>query len=132
VISNVIFQTQFVRFLLVGVVNTAFSYGVYSALLYFGMNYVLASFASLVVGIFFSFKTQGTIVFGGSDNRRIFRFILVWMFIYVFNIWAISQFVRIGFSSYVSGALAIPFSTVLSYIAQKFFVFRHSGVNARR
>ena len=53
-----------------------------------------------------------------------FRFVLVWTLLYLFSIWVISRFIAFGFDAYASGALSIPFSTVLSFIAQKFFVFR--------
>ncbi len=117
---------QFARFIVVGIVNTAFSYGIYACLIYFGLNYAVANLVALVIGMVFSFKTQGALVFANSENRRIFRFMLVWTFIYGVNIFVISRFIAFGFNPYVSGALAIPFATVLSFIAQKFFVFRPS------
>jgi putative flippase GtrA len=117
---------QFGRFVVVGVVNTAFSYAIYALLLYFGLNYAFANLTALVIGILFSFKTQGALVFANSENRRIFRYVLVWTFLYAFNIFVISQCIQLGFNSYVSGALAIPFTTLLSYVAQKRFVFRPS------
>ena len=117
---------QFVRFVIVGIVNTAFSYAIYAALLYAGMNFAAANLTALVVGILFSFKTQGALVFGNEGNRRLVRFVLVWSLIYAVNLFLITRFMALGFDSYTSGALAVPFATVLSYLAQKFFVFRPS------
>ncbi len=124
--------SQFARFVVVGVVNTAFSYAIYAALLYFGLNYALANLIALVVGMLFSFKTQGSLVFANSENRRIFRFVFVWTAIYAINVLVITRFIAFGFDSYVSGALAIPIATVLSYLAQKFFVFRSSAIDRER
>ena len=115
---------QFAKFLVVGLVNTAFSYGIYAGLVYLRLNYALANLVALVLGMAFSFKMQGALVFANSENRRIFRFVAVWVAIYAFNIFVISRFLSLGFNSYVSGAMAIPFSTVISFVAQKFFVFR--------
>lgn len=120
-------DNELVRFGIVGVVNTAFSYAIYAALIFVGCNFALANLLALILGILFSFKTQGTLVFKSTENRRIFRFVFAWSLIYLCNILLISKFIALGFSAYASGALAIPFSTVLSYFAQKFFVFRRAA-----
>lgn len=116
-------RSQILRFLIVGVFNTAFSYGVYASLIFLGVGYAVANLAALLLGILFSFKTQGSWVFQTPDNRRIWRFILGWGVIYLVSITLIAQFIGIGFNAYVAGILALPFSTVLSYLLQRFFVF---------
>ena len=115
---------QFGRFVVVGVVNTAFSYAIYAALIRFGVDYPVANLVAIALGMVFSFKTQGSLVFANPDNRRIFRFVFAWTLIYAVNVFVIARFIALGFDAYVSGALAIPVATVLSYFAQKFFVFR--------
>lgn len=122
---------QFAKFVVVGVMNTAFSYGIYAFLVWLGVHYTLANLTSLVIGIAFSFKTQGTLVFGNTDNRRIFRFILVWGLVFGVNVFLISRFIALGFSAYASGAMAIPFTVALSYVTQKFFVFRERRRDVR-
>lgn len=116
---------QFVRFILVGVVNTGFSYAIYAGLVYLGLGYAIANLIALVVGILFSFKTQGILVFNEPSNRRLLRFVIVWAVIYFINIFLIGQFIAWGFNAYSGGALALPFGVLLSFIAQKYFVFRH-------
>ena len=111
------------KFVVVGVFNTAFSYAIYAVFLYLGLGYVVANFLALVLSILVSFKLQGSLVFRNSDNRRIFRFVIAWALIYGFNILVISRFLAAGFDAYIAGALALPFTTVLSYLMQKFFVF---------
>ena len=114
---------QFARFVVVGVVNTGFSYFLYAALVYFGMAYAVANLVALVVGILFSFKTQGRLVFRRGGNHRLWRFVLVWTIIYVANTLIITLFIDKGLNAYVAGAAALPFTVILSYLAQKFFVF---------
>lgn len=114
---------RLVRFLLVGTVNTAFSYGVYALMLYFGMNYAAASLIALVLGILFSFRTQGAFVFYNSDKTRFGRFVVAWGIIYLCNIAFIRVMLGFGFSAYVAGVLALPITTFLSYVIQKHFVF---------
>lgn len=122
-------SNQGMRFALVGLLNTAFSYSIYAAFLFVGLNYQLSNFLSLIIGILFSFKTQGALVFRNSNNRRLGRFVLSWTLIYLGTIGVISQFIALGFNAYWAGALALPFSVAFSYVTQKYFVFRQSTPN---
>ena len=115
---------QFAKFVVVGLMNTAFSYAIYALLVYLGLNFAVANLLAIMIGMLFSFTTQGRLVFGNAEKRRIFRFVAVWSLLYLMTIFIISRFIALGFDTYVSGALALPFTTVLSFIAQKYFVFR--------
>ena len=119
-------RSQLLRFLVVGAVNTGFSYSIYAGLIFLGLNYAVANLAALLLGILFSFKTQGIIVFRNTDNRLLGRFVLGWAFIYISTITLIGSLMATGLDAYISGALAVPFSTLLSYLTQRHFVFRHS------
>ena len=57
---------QFIRFLIIGILNTAFGYGVYTLFLFFGVQYQLASMGALIFGIVFSFNTQRKFVFNNT------------------------------------------------------------------
>lgn len=117
---------QFVRFLLVGGLNTGFSYAIYAALLFAGFGYVAANFGALVLGIVFSFRTQGTFVFGNRDGKLIFRFAACWGVIFLVNILLIAALLRAGLNAYWAGALALLPTTVASYFVQKLLVFGSS------
>ena len=114
---------QFVRFLAVGVLNTAFSYSLYAGMVWLGLGYVAANLMATVMGILFSFRTQGRLVFGNRDERRIFRFAACWAGIWVVNILLIAGFVKLGFNNYAAGALALVPVTLASYFIQKRIVF---------
>jgi putative flippase GtrA len=118
---------QVFRFVLVGVLNTSFSYLIYAAFLFVGLGYQLANFLALVVGILFSFKTQGHLVFDNPDNRLLGRFVLSWAAIYLCANTVIGQIIAFGYDPYTAGALALPVTVALSYLTQKYFVFRQSG-----
>ncbi len=116
-----------VRFVVVGVLNTAFSYLMYAAFLFIGLGYQVANFLSLIVGILFSFKTQGHLVFNNPNNRLFGRFVVSWVLIYLCTIAIIGWIMAFGFDAYLAGALALPFSVGLGYLFQKYFVFRRSA-----
>lgn len=123
-ISARLLDVQVVRFVVVGVVNTAFAYGIYAMLLYAGLSYAVANLIALICGILFSFKTQGAFVFRRTANHLLGRFVLSWALIYLVTIAIVGRLIAFGFNAYIAGALAIPFSTALSFLSQKYFVFR--------
>ena len=118
--------SQLIRFVVVGILNTSVSYFIYAAFLLSGLGYQLANLFALLVGILFSFKTQGHLVFNNTNNRLLGRFVVSWALIYGCVITLIGQIMNLGLDAYVAGALALPFSVVLSYLAQKYFVFRQA------
>lgn len=115
---------QLLLYLIIGVSNTAISYGLYAVFLSLGAEYKLASFASLVISIFTGFKLQGTFVFYNKSNRLIFRYIVLWITLYFLNIAMIGFLKSHGFNSYVAGALALAPIVVISFLLQKYIVFR--------
>jgi putative flippase GtrA len=122
--ASPLYNSRILRFLIVGGVSTAFSYGLYAFLLFLGVNYAVANLVALVTGILFSFKMQGRFVFGNRDNRFLGRFVLCWALIYGANVMFIRRMMALGMNGYVSGALTIPAAAVLSYLVQRFIVFR--------
>lgn len=123
-------MSQIVRFVCVGIANTLFSYGIYAGLIYLGLGYASANLVALILGILLSYKTQGMLVFRTSTNRRLIRFVMAWGVIYLLNIFLIARFIALGLNPYISGALALPFVTLLSYLSQRFFVFRASPASS--
>lgn len=114
---------QFLRFVMVGIVNTAFSYIVYAICIYSGLSYVIASLIGLVFGILLSFKTHGTLVFKNPDRRLFFLFLINWLLIYACMIGLIATMKGVGINEYWAGFLAMPPLAVISYLSQKFIVF---------
>lgn len=117
---------RWLRFLLVGGMNTAFGYGIYALLLFAGLNYALANLLALWLGLVFSFRTHSGLVFRQRQWRRFFRYLLSWCAIYLLNIGIIALLLQRGISAYVAGIITIAPAAVLSYLAQRHFVFRPS------
>lgn len=115
------------RYLFVGIFNTGLSYALYALFLYLGLDYKQANLLALIIGIVISFKTQGRLVFKNTNNRLFGRFVISWIFIYFLTIAVIGQIINLGFNAYWAGAMALPFSVALSYLVQKYYVFRISN-----
>ena len=122
-LHGVFLRHQFVRYVLVGICNTAFSYGVFALLFYVGLDYRLASLLALLLGIVFSFTTQGTIVFRGATRVTFVKFVVAWGFMYLFNIALIAMMRRASIDTYLAGAIATVPVTLVSYLVLKFAVF---------
>lgn len=119
------FSRQFIVFLLVGVLNTAFGYGVYALFIFLGLHYAAATFLSTVLGILFNFKTIGVIVFKSRNNRLLFRFFGVYGICYLINITCLKAMTLMGLSNmYLAGLILVLPLALLAFYLNKRFVFR--------
>jgi len=123
-IATIWSQHRWVRFLVVGGANTAFGYAVYAALLVFGLAYPLASLGSIIIGIGISYWTQGSLVFGNMSINAFLKFLVSWSVIYGTHISTVAISVQLGATAYHGGIYAIPIIAALSYVLQRFLVFR--------
>ena len=122
-ISDLLGTNSLQPVILVGVGNTAFSYGAYAVLLSLGLEFRVASMLALILGIAFSFTTQGNVVFRNATRITFIKFVVAWMVIYAFNIAVIVLLMRVSFNAYTAGAIATVPVTVFSYFILRFVVF---------
>ena len=120
---NVMLTPQFLRFVMVGVLNTCFGYSVFALLVWLGAPYQLATAVSTLAGIAFNFQTTGRLVFSGAPWPRLIRFAAVYALIYLLNISGIALLLRLNVNVYAAYALLIPPLAVLTYLLHKKFVF---------
>ena len=114
-----------VRFLTVGAVNTLFGIGSYWLFLYAGMNFRWAALLSLITGIIFSFNSHRLIVF--KTDGGFIRYFLVWLIIYLINIFLLSV-CRDYVGDYYAAFAVLPANAALSYLLLKFFVFHRDKI----
>lgn len=117
-------KKQIISFILIGIVNTIFGYTVYAIFLSIGFNYILSTLLATLLGILFNFKTIGKYVFDSHNNRLIFKFFSVYVIIYFVNILIIKTLKTYGYNDYIAGAFALPVSALLSFILNKYYVFK--------
>lgn len=120
---NMLAQIKFLKFIAVGVLNTANGYVLFSTFIYLGLHYTLASLFATILGVLFNFKTYGRFVFKSGNNKLIFRFIGVYLFTYLLGILCLKAFSLFSISMYVAGLiLIIPFA-IISFFLNSRFVF---------
>ena len=122
-----ILANRFVRFLVVGGINTVFGYSVFAVLILLKVAYPIAAFLSTVLGVLFNFKSYGRLVFGSHDNRLIFRFFGVYGVCYLLGLaplaWAKAHAVPILL---MAAICALPMAAI-GFWLQRAFVFHARG-----
>jgi putative flippase GtrA len=127
-----LWSIQFLRFLAVGGVNTAFGYGVFALLILLNRHFricspevelVLAPLISQICGILFNFKTTGTLVFRNRNNRLILRFVSVYSTTYLLNYGLLRLFESFGVGRLVGGAILVLPLAILAYTLNRKYVF---------
>lgn len=115
---------RFLLFLVVGVANAAFGYGLFAVLIYFKVHYSLASLISTILGVLFNFKSTGIIVFKNKNNLLIFRYFLAYGICYLLGLLFLFITNYFNISNYIAAALWLFPGAVISYFLMKAMVFR--------
>jgi putative flippase GtrA len=114
---------RIIRFGVVGLLNTAFGYGLYVLLVYLGTLPELALLGATIIGVIFNFFTTGRLVFRNSDNGLFARFAAAYASIYVLNALALRGAISVGLGPFAAQALLLPFSVVGTFAIMRAFVF---------
>ena len=117
-------RAQFIRFVVVGALNTVFGYAVFALLIMALMPPQPALLLTYVVGVIFNFWTTGRWVFGHARLDAFPRFVFAYMIIYLFNSALFHGIGRLDAPPLVAQALCIPIVAVFAFFLLKFRVFR--------
>ncbi len=115
---------RFLRFLLVGGLNTAFGYGIYALGLLLGAHYAVAATISTVLGVLFNFVTTGTLVFDRREGARLHRFVAVYVVTWAIGILMLKVASALGADLYFAGLVLLLPSAGLSFLLLRTFVFQ--------
>lgn len=114
---------RLLRFGAVGLLNTAFSYGVFAALILLGLAPLPALVLNTITSLAFNFQTSRRLVFQSAATGRLPRFLLVYAVIIGLNWLALRALAAAGIPPlYAQAALVFPIAA-LSYLGQHLFVF---------
>lgn len=115
----------FVKFILVGILNTAFGYLTFALLLFAGLHYTLAVILSTVAGILFNFKTTGVIVFKNNNNKLIFKFVAVYALTCTIAIIILRLAELSHLNLYFAGLVSTGICAVIAFLLNKNWVFNY-------
>lgn len=114
----------FVKFILVGILNTAFGYGAFALLMYTGLHYSAAVVLSTIAGILFNFKTTGVLVFKNKDNSLIFKFIAVYTLVCITGIIILRLAQIAHINLYFAGLVSTGICALTAFLLNKNWVFK--------
>jgi putative flippase GtrA len=118
-----LWQVRFLRFLVVGGLNTVFGFSVYAVLITLGLHYVLALLIAQIIGVLFNFIVTGLVVFGNRNPRLLVRFMPVYVVTYTLNVVGVALLGSAGVDPLWAGAILILPVAVAAFALQKRFVF---------
>jgi len=129
ILARAQFENPFARFLAVGVLNTAFGYGVYYLLLRASGHAIFALTLGTIIGVLFNFLSTGGIVFRSRDPRLVWRFVLVYVVVYLYNAIGLATLESRGVDPAIGGLVLIPGAVAISWLLNSRFVFGRAAPN---
>jgi len=123
---------QFIKFGLVGVTNTAISYGIYALGLWIGIHYIIASIIAFIISVAWSYLLNSTFVFKKDNGEnRVWWIVLLKTYasyaltgLIINNIllyvWVDSLEVNKYLAYFINLCITVP----LNFILNKFWAFR--------
>ena len=113
------------RFIFFGIFNTFISNLILQILLFF-VSSVKATFVSQTVNFFLGYYLYGKKVFGLRilKNEFFWKYLILVIFLWNINWITIDFFNSFGISKNLVSLLIIPFLALISYVSQKYIVFK--------
>ncbi|MCX7194008.1 MAG: GtrA family protein [Proteobacteria bacterium] len=118
---------RMLRFLGVGLLNTAFGYGIYAGLVFIELPYLIALFLATVAGVIFNYFTIGGMVFKARSGWRVFgRFIAAYVIVYIVNaalLGIMTNLFHLG--PYLGQIVCIPPNVMTGWILMNYWVYKN-------
>ncbi len=114
---------RIVRFLAVGLLNTAVGYASYALFVETGTPLWLAVTGSTTVAVLFNFYSYGGLVFGGASRNRLPSFLIFYAFLCGLNFLVLRLLIAAGLGPLVAQAVLVPLLTVIGYFGLRQVVF---------
>lgn len=107
---------RFLRFLAVGLLNTAFGYAVYSLLLWGGLPPQIALVIAFAIGVMWNYFTTARLVFRVSGFQRLWAYVAAYLGVYATNALLLHMALRVGTNAFLAQAILTPIIAVLSFL----------------
>ncbi len=111
---------RFIRFVIVGVVNTAFGYGLYALLVLSTAPPQIALFLSFFIGVLWNYFTTARFVFEVSGFGRLPAYAACYIFVYMLNAGSLHVAIDSGVTPLIAQAVLTPVAAVLTFVLVSF------------
>jgi putative flippase GtrA len=113
----------FIRFVLVGIFNTAFGYTVFAIVYLMTAQSRIAIVFATMLGVIFTFFSNGRLVFGGLRVWAFLPFLAGYAVICTGNMLLVDLLARMSIGPMIAQLLALVLIIPLSYGFNRYFVF---------
>jgi len=112
-----------VRYGAVGLINTAFGYGLYAGLVFIGLNLFVAQILSHCTGAVFNYFMFKRHVFTRA-NHAVLRYVGAYGLNYILGLTSLALVHHVIASPYLAGFLALLAVAFINFFVLRFLVFR--------
>jgi putative flippase GtrA len=105
-----------------GIANTAFGLGLYTLLVWLGLNMYVAQLAAHSLGVGFNYLTYSRHVFRHAGADKV-RFVVSYGVNYLVGLGILAAIALFVASPYLAGILTAGFLSIINYFVLKNFVF---------
>ncbi len=117
---------QFIKFSVIGVVNTAFNYLCYSSLVLLGLHYFFANTIAWVLGILLSYFLNSHFVFKSKPDRvAVLKTYVVYGISYAVTMLGLAVLIDVlHISEFIAPLVMLIFSVPFNFLAMKFWAMK--------
>lgn len=108
-------RAALLRFLVVGVVNTAFGYGVYAAAVLAGLPAQAALALQFLLGVLWNYRMHARLVFAVEGWERLPAYVGAYLLIWALNAVALRMLLAAGMSPLAAQGLILPATVALAW-----------------
>ena len=108
-------RTALLRFLVVGVTNTAFGYGVYAAAVLAGLPAQAALALQFLLGVLWNYRMHARLVFAVEGWERLPAYVGAYLLIWALNAVALRMLLAAGMSPLAAQGLILPATVALAW-----------------
>lgn len=116
---------QFIRFAVVGVLNTAFGYGIFAVIYLTCGSQTIAIVGGNIIGMIFNYFSIGILVFASKGGVAV-RFLIAYGLILSANLGLAELLRNFGVTGLLAQLVLLPVLVILSYALNAGFVFRRA------
>ena len=110
-------RKSFMRFALVGVLNTAFGYTLFAILSLSGLPPQAALVISFSIGVLWNFMTHARLVFYSGGLGRLPYYVLSYLMVYAFNALSLEGLLSLGLQPIAAQGLIVLPAAILAFIS---------------
>jgi putative flippase GtrA len=123
---------RFMRFLMVGGLNTIVGYTLFTIFIFAGAGTTIAAVGATVLGVLFNFRSIGLMVFGSSGKGVFVRFVTVYVAQLAANLALLRGSAMLRISSIVAEAIILPTLAIATFLVMRRWVFNSAALNPNK